>query len=142
MQGALLYLDIMPDTFAAIAKKHHLKLIVLFGSQASGKKRPLSDVDVLITPAEPLSYEQEDELRTALSAALKVPEERVDLVSSYRAGGLLLTEALEKGKLLFGDQEIMNVERIRAWRRFQDTEHFRKLRHQFLVSKLGKQQRT
>lgn len=130
----------MVSDFVGIAKKYNLKLIVLFGSQASGRTRPISDVDVLVAPSRPLSYEEEDDLRDELAKAFNVSDEKLDLVSSYRAGGLLLTEALEKGKLLFGTREAMNVERIRAWKRFQDTEHFRELRHQFLVSKLGKQE--
>lgn len=127
----------MNNGFAEIAKKYHLKLIVLFGSQASGRTRPISDVDVLVAPTRALSYEEEDDLRDELAKAFGVSDEKLDLVSSYRAGGLLLTEALEKGKLLFGSQDTMNIERVRAARKFRDEAHFRKLRHEFLVRTLG-----
>lgn len=131
----------MDKSLAKIAKKHHLKLIVLFGSQASGKTRPLSDVDILVAPSKQLTDEQEDDLREELAKAFKISDEKLDLVSSYRAGGLLLTEALEKGKRLFGTSETMNIERVRAWKRFQDAEHFRKFRRRFLAAKIGKPKR-
>jgi predicted nucleotidyltransferase len=127
----------MNNNVAEVAKKYRLKLVVLFGSAASGRTRPTSDVDILVAPTRRLSYEEEDELRTDIAAALKVSEDKLDLVSSWRAGGLLLTEALEKGKLLFGDEIDFVQERVRAARKFRDEEHFRKRRHEFLARTFG-----
>jgi predicted nucleotidyltransferase len=49
-----------------IARRHDLKLIVLFGSQLSGRTHPDSDVDVVIMPAHPLSLHERGEIWSAL----------------------------------------------------------------------------
>lgn len=49
-----------------LARKHDLKLIVLFGSQLSGRTHPDSDVDVAIVPAHRLSLHERGEAWSAL----------------------------------------------------------------------------
>lgn len=127
----------MANDFAAIAKKYNLKLVVLFGSQASGTTGPMSDVDVFVVPRRRLSYEEEDALRQGLALALGASEDKLDLALSYKAGGLLRTQALEKGRVLYGEPGDVLQERVRAWHRREDEKWFDELRHEFLKQTLS-----
>ena len=49
-----------------LARKHGLTLIVLFGSQASGRTHPGSDVDVAVMPSHRLSLHEHGEVWAAL----------------------------------------------------------------------------
>jgi predicted nucleotidyltransferase len=49
-----------------VARQHDLKLIVLFGSQLSGRTHPDSDVDIAILPAHRLSLHERGQVWTAL----------------------------------------------------------------------------
>jgi predicted nucleotidyltransferase len=45
-----------------IARKHGLKLVVLFGSQVTGHAHPESDVDVAALPTHRMSWDEHNEL--------------------------------------------------------------------------------
>ena len=77
----------------------NVRLAMLFGSLATGRDRPDSDVDVAILADRPLSAELKAEWIGALSAATGRP---VDLVDLRTAGEPLLGQVL-KGRRLVGD---------------------------------------
>ncbi|CAN5440980.1 hypothetical protein BH09MYX1_BH09MYX1_54910 [soil metagenome] len=71
-----------------------MRLAVLFGSFASGRERPESDVDIAIEPTTDLTLADEMELASALSRAVK---REVDLVRIDRADPLLGREIARNG---------------------------------------------
>ncbi|MBL0219891.1 MAG: nucleotidyltransferase domain-containing protein [Myxococcales bacterium] len=72
-----------------------LRLAVLFGSQATGRARQGSDVDIAILPCDPdLALKAELELAGALSSALG---REVDLLRLDRAATLLRWEIARHG---------------------------------------------
>ncbi|MGE0489621.1 MAG: nucleotidyltransferase domain-containing protein [Vulcanimicrobiota bacterium] len=83
---------------ACLARRENLVGAWLFGSQASGRAGPGSDVDIAVLAARPLTLEERLELQAALEDALKGVE--VDLVDLRRASVVLQFEALHGIRLL------------------------------------------
>ncbi len=80
-----------------IAKKYHLRLIVLFGSQASQKISKESDIDLAILPSRTVN---EEKLYEELMSLFKRAD--IDLVNIKKEHNhLLLFEILHKGIVLY-----------------------------------------
>ena len=73
-----------------------LELLVLFGSQASGRATRRSDVDVAISCAGPADLDA-----AYLALAPRIGSDRLDLVDLRRAGPLLAFQIARHGVLLF-----------------------------------------
>lgn len=76
----------------------YLVAVWLFGSQATGRARPDSDVDVAVLGEQPLELEQRLSIQMALEEALE--RFRVDVVDLHKASPVLRFEALN-GKRVF-----------------------------------------
>ena len=74
-----------------------LVLAILYGSAASGKMRPDSDVDIAVLFDRPLTSAQKMELIPLLERELK---RDVDLVDLYDLNGTILKQILTKGAVL------------------------------------------
>lgn len=84
-----------------IAKKYDLKMILLFGSQVSGRTHKESDVDIAVLPEKNLTFEQEVFLNTDLIHVLG----NVDLTNLRKAPPLLMKEIIENYKILYEKEE-------------------------------------
>jgi predicted nucleotidyltransferase len=71
-----------------------IKLCILFGSIASDRETPDSDLDIAVAGEKPLSHEKYLELMDALSASTN---RAIDLVDLMVATGHILRHALSKG---------------------------------------------
>ena len=109
-----------------------IKLIILFGSKASGKSGRLSDTDVAVLADHPLCLEEKSELSLQVAEKLGVSEDDIDIVDLADASPLLAQEISSKGKLLRGDEEEFVRFRVRAWKRYLDTARFRRAREKAL----------
>jgi len=74
-----------------------VRLCIVFGSAASGKASPASDLDVAVAATEPLSAGRRLELIEALSAAAA---REIDLIDLMAATGTILKQALSKGAVV------------------------------------------
>ena len=107
----------------SIAKRYHLRLIVLFGSQATRRTHLESDVDVAIWVERPLSTAKRNRLWIDLS---KVFGADVDLTVLNHAEPLLLWHVATKGRLLYGSTRWAWPDfKAYAFRNYQDTQKFR-----------------
>ena len=98
-----------------------LELIVLFGSAASGRARPRSDVDVAVLNRGGADL---DALFLALAPRLKT--DRLDLVDLRRAGPLLAFEVARSGVVLFERSPgVFRQFQSLASRRYADTKKLR-----------------
>ncbi len=77
-----------------------IHLALLFGSLASGRPRPDSDVDIAVEAGQPLGIQEKASLISALAEALGRP---VDLIDLSVAGEPLLGQILATGRRLIGD---------------------------------------
>ena len=96
-------------------------LIVLFGSAASGRARPRSDVDVAV-----LNRGAADLDVLFLALAPKLKTDRLDLVDLRRAGPLLAFEVARSGLVLFERSPgVFRQFQSLASRRYADTKKLR-----------------
>ena len=107
----------------ASAKRYSLRLIVLFGSQVTGRKHLESDVDVAVWTIRPLTSARRTRLWMELSDVFQV---EIDLAVLNHAEPLLLSQVARKGKLLYENKRWAWEEfKGYAFRYYQDTQKFR-----------------
>ncbi len=82
-----------------IAEKHSLKLLLLFGSQASGKTRKNSDFDIAYLTEKKMDLMEEANLILELTPVFK--SENIDLVNIKNASPLLLFAITKEAKIIF-----------------------------------------
>ena len=75
------------------------RVVVLFGSQASGRSGASSDVDLAIALDAPLREQQRQRLATSIASALRRDTDLVDLLS---APSHLVSQVLRHGRVLAG----------------------------------------
>lgn len=99
-----------------IAEKYNLRLVLLFGSQASGKTHFASDFDIAILGEKPIDIEKELEIRYEFVKIFKT--DAVDVVNIRGASPLLLYEIFYRPhKILFlNDFEVYYQYKIYAFK--------------------------
>ncbi len=122
----------------AFARAFDLDLVVLFGSQATGKTHPRSDVDLAVRTT--LPYAQRDlawhhKLWSAVGDLCSHDE--VDTVVLNDSDSLMLFEVATDGKALFEQGPATFIEfQSYAARRYWDDEKFRRMEHEYLCRDL------
>ena len=85
-----------------LAEKYSLDLVILFGSQASGRTHKESDYDVAYLSNKELSFKDEGQIIIELAKIIGIRDERlVNLSNIKKAGALLLKEIFDKHLVLF-----------------------------------------
>lgn len=110
-----------------LEKKTELELAILVGSQANGRAHSESDWDIAIqwkrdmTMLDNLS--NTETLRRELAQALKLAEDKVDLIDLPRAGLAMRALVAEEGISLKGEDNLAwNHFLGRVWRELEDYE--------------------
>ncbi|TSC55317.1 MAG: nucleotidyltransferase [Parcubacteria group bacterium Gr01-1014_18] len=97
-----------------IAQKYDLDLLLLFGSQATGKTRKDSDFDVAFYGGRRLEFREECQMITELMAVFKTHQ--VDLVNLRTAKPLILAAIFDKCQILFeGTRRPLLFDHMRAF---------------------------
>lgn len=111
-----------------IAKRYHLKLILLFGSQVKQKfLHKESDIDIAFLPSKELDFEKEYHLNYEFTNIFST--DRVDTVNLRKAPPLLLKQIFQNHKILFCDDlKTYYRYRIYAFRLFIEAVPLFKLR--------------
>ncbi len=120
------------------AKKHNLRMVVLFGSQAVGKANEQSDYDVaiLLEGNEKIDDLQEyNSLLSFLAEILQTSEEKIDLTDVRTAPPLLFHEIFSEGTLLYGDEMDHEEYRAKAFRKYIDAQPLFDLRRTIIEKK-------
>jgi predicted nucleotidyltransferase len=82
-----------------IAEKYGLRLLLLFGSQVTGKTHPKSDFDFGFISKEEFGYARKCDLMHDLAMLVEFPD--VEDVDLKKAGPLLLKEIVKSNKIIF-----------------------------------------
>ena len=85
-----------------LASNPGIKVVIVFGSAASGKLRPDSDVDVAVLFENPLNVDTRLALQEKLEDAL---HREVDLVDLHGLGGEILHQILTKGLVVIKNEK-------------------------------------
>lgn len=112
------------------------KLAILFGSRAKGHAGKISDTDIAVLADHELTLREKIALAEKFGSRLGVSEDEVDVVDLRVASPLLQYEVATHGKLLEGAPEDFFQFRVLAWKRYQDTAKFRKIREKHLAKLL------
>jgi len=116
---------------ARFCKASNIELLVLFGSSASGKTHPVSDIDIAV------KFEYGAEI-SKLELIYKLDDlfdgKNIDLVVlGTDTDHLLLYEIFSKGVPLYEKKVgIFDKEKLRAWKLFLDSEKLRGLQKKYL----------
>lgn len=129
-------IDKIKQEIAKLADKYKLSLVLIFGSQASGKIHSGSDIDVAYSSSTPLSLE--DESRLALDLADILKTDLVDLVSLRASSPLLLKEIVDNAVVLYESEKSLFSEfRLYSFKKYFESKRLFELRRNFLNKKLG-----
>ncbi|GAB4213993.1 MAG: hypothetical protein OHK0012_11170 [Synechococcales cyanobacterium] len=113
-----------------------VRMLVLFGSRASGKTHAQSDWDIGYL-GNPITSWEDLALYGQVADALGIPADRLDLVDLQRCSPLLGYGVARDGKLIFeAEPGLFRQFQSRAWRIYADTEKFRVLQKQCLDDRL------
>jgi predicted nucleotidyltransferase len=88
-----------------VAKKYKLKLVLLFGSRATGKIHKESDFDVAYLPEKNLSYDDEIDINFQFTNIFG--HDRVDTVDMRKAPALLLYAIFRECLILFKKDDLI-----------------------------------
>lgn len=120
---------------SAIAEKYRLSLVLLFGSQATGKTHKQSDVDIAYFAQELLFLAEESKLVIDLMQAFRT--DAVDLVSLQNASPLLRYQIASSGKVIY---ELMpglfTSFFIHALRQYEEAKPLFRLRSEYLDKRI------
>ena len=95
--------EVDKNKIADIAKRHSLKLLVLFGSQATGHTHKKSDVDVGYLADRPNDYRENYDITLELARIFKNPE--VELVNINNVSPEFKKQVADTGILLFEERK-------------------------------------
>lgn len=109
---------------AKIAKKHGLKLVLLFGSFAKGTAHKNSDIDIAVLGEKKIDFKKQLRLANKLSTILK---KDVDLSIINTANPLLLFQISKHSKIIFGNHRAYFEFRIHSFNRYNDYSPFFKM---------------
>ncbi|HAS00187.1 MAG: hypothetical protein US57_C0011G0033 [Candidatus Moranbacteria bacterium GW2011_GWC2_37_73] len=102
---------------ARIAKKSGLKLVMVFGSFASGKNRDDSDMDVAVASMKEISFHEQIRLTNKFSLILK---KNIDLSILNNANPLLLFQVSKNSILLYGNEVDFAKFKLYAFKSYND----------------------
>ena len=94
--------DKIKPKIAAIAEKYGLDMVVLFGSQATGKTHPKSDVDIAVISEKPF-----DRFKILDDFWSLFKREDVQVVDLANASPTLMRAVVVDGKLLYEREQAM-----------------------------------
>lgn len=113
-------MDINLNLIGRIAKKHQLKLLILFGSSVRGGRHQKSDIDLAFYPGRPID---EEKLYGEFVRALR--REDIDLVNlAATHDHLVRFEILHTGKVLYEAKK--GIKSRMEWQSYFDYVDFKK----------------
>lgn len=114
-----------------LVKKHELKLILLFGSQASDHARLGSDIDLTYLSSKKLSFEDEILINTEFCNIFQI--DRVDTVNLKTAHPLLLNQILEKNKIIYEESSVYySIFEASTLQKYKEAEPLFKMTREYL----------
>ena len=110
-----------------------IQLVILFGSQATKTAGTSSDFDVAVLADHPLTIQEKMQVGESVAEKLAISEDKVNVVDLWVAPPLLQHQIAQYGKLLQGDEFHFIRFKVLAWKRYQDTAKFRRIREKVLT---------
>ncbi|MEI6587338.1 MAG: nucleotidyltransferase domain-containing protein [Candidatus Moraniibacteriota bacterium] len=122
------------EKFKELAQKYDLKLLLLFGSQVSGKTHPMSDFDFGFVSKKELSYGTMGGLSVDLS---RLVEKEADVVDLKNAGPLLKYEITKNNKILYDAKNEYEYFFVIAMREYFEAKRLFEMRDRMVANKIN-----
>jgi hypothetical protein len=132
-------LDAFRQPLQGLFQQHPVRLAYLFGSQATRRTHPSSDIDVAVLLDEALTPDERFAERIRLLGDLSriFGTDHVDLVLLNEAPPLLAYEVLRHGVLLYCADAQTRIEfQVRTLRAYEDTIPLRRILSEAMVARL------
>jgi predicted nucleotidyltransferase len=96
--------DLLDDVLKEVLQQFpQVKLCILFGSLATGKQHPASDLDLAVKADHPLTLDEKIAIISALAERTGRP---IDLIDLYKAPEPLLGQILKEGRRIIGNDTL------------------------------------
>lgn len=121
------------------ARKKGVEALYLFGSTVSGKRTPLSDVDIAVLLPEDVPGDQYLERRLEMMVELSdlLGIDKVDLVILNRAPPLLVHRVITRGKLIYARDDLKRTRfEARAIQEYLDTKPLYELESRYMRERI------
>ena len=130
----------------AVASITGIETLVLFGSRATDRARPDSDLDVAVLPrqdVESLTARRKLQIAVIVALAHLAPDDRVDVVLVDEAPVVLRQRIMEHGRVLRGaeSKRWRELRRETMWE-YGDSEYYRRLYREKQAERLLKGERS
>lgn len=102
-----------------IAEEYNLLLVILYGSQATGKNHKESDIDIAVLGNNGLSFEKLVDLNNKFMDIFKV--NTIDVKSLHRTDPLFRYQVMRDGILLYGKRRDYNYFKAYAFQDYHDS---------------------
>jgi len=109
-------------------------IVITFGSQTTGLATASSDFDFGVFADKPLTLTERTHLAGRLAKKFRLNEDKIDLVDLTTASPILKFEVAKVGKLVIGEQFDFIRYKVRAFKEYQDTAKFRRLREKIMLN--------
>lgn len=123
------------EAIAKIAEKYELKLVVLYGSQATGKARPNSDIDIAVLGKRRVDFEKQIDLIGEFTSLFETDE--IDVKTLHNTNPLFRYEVMRDGILLFGTDYDFASFRAYAFRDYMDSGSLFELKRVFIKKRMA-----
>ncbi|OHB17774.1 MAG: hypothetical protein A2734_02860 [Parcubacteria group bacterium RIFCSPHIGHO2_01_FULL_40_30] len=111
--------DEKKNAIKELAQKYNLRLLLLFGSQTTGKVRKESDYDIAYLSGKP--FDLMEEARLAENLGLIFKSKSIDLVNLKRTPSLLMKRIFDRHEILFClNQREYFARQMYALRKYQE----------------------
>lgn len=108
-----------------LAKKFHLRYIYLFGSQARGNIKPLSDYDFAVKFNNRKKNHLKERLRLMSALTDILQEEKIDVIDIEDADLLLNFNIIKDGKMLYAKNKAEQVfDKFRVMQKYLDRQYY------------------
>lgn len=121
---------------AKIAEKYDLKLVVLYGSQATGKANENSDIDIAILGNRRIDFDRHIELINEFTGLFHTDE--VDVKLLHSTNPLFRYQVMRDGILLFGKKHDFISFRAYAFRDYMDSRDLLRLKQIMIQSRVNR----
>ena len=116
-------LDEKKQSIEEMAKTHRLKMVLIFGSAATGKSHPQSDIDIAVKLSEAsINFTDFADLQYDMQKIF--PSGEVDLAIINYADPLFLKKIMETAILLYGNKKDLAELKIYAYKRYVDHQRY------------------
>jgi len=117
-----------------IGERHGLRLVVLYGSVATGAAKEDSDIDIAVCGKSVLDLKEIIEIIDEFTAALQKNE--IDIKSLHHADPLFRQQVMESGILLYGDELDFVKFKIYAFRDYVESKSLFDLKEKMVKERL------